>query len=200
MRKVLKTGGWASRCRNRRESVEISLNQDQTKNSADLYWLALLLTGRPDLSIDIIADAAAWDDQAHPFFANWMRAWSRRIVIAKALAAIRDELAASARRTTVAREHSPVLPHGWSLGSDMTKAGIEQALLAIDVFPRAAVLLLIFEGIRLADAATLLDADARLVRKAQAIGLRELTANLAGNPDCPERDFSQCLALAQAAN
>ena len=33
----------------------------------------------------------------------------------------------------------------------------------------------------IADAATILDADVTLVRKAQAIGLRELTNNLARN-------------------
>jgi hypothetical protein len=37
----------------------------------------------------------------------------------------------------------------------------------------------VFESIGIADAAILLDADAALIRKAQAIGLRELTANLA---------------------
>ena len=53
----------------------------------------------------------------------------------------------------------------------MGKAHIEEALLAIDAFPRAAVILLIFESVPLADAATLLDADASLIRKAQAIGV-----------------------------
>ena len=72
--------------------------------------------------------------------------------------------------------------HDWSLSPDTTKADLEKALLAIDPFPRAALLLLVFEGIRMADAAALLDADPALIRKAQAIGLRELTANLAGKP------------------
>jgi DNA-directed RNA polymerase specialized sigma24 family protein len=68
----------------------------------------------------------------------------------------------------------------WSLPASTTKTQIEQALLAVDLFPRAAVLLSIFEGMSIADAATILDADVTLVRKAQAIGLRELTNNLAG--------------------
>jgi DNA-directed RNA polymerase specialized sigma24 family protein len=40
------------------------------------------------------------------------------------------------------------------------------------------VILLVLEGVPIADAATLLDADVSLVKKAQAIGLRELTAKL----------------------
>jgi hypothetical protein len=61
------------------------------------------------------------------------------------------------------------------------------------------VLLLVFERTQLADAATLMDADANLVRKAQAIGLGELTIHLAGSRDLTE-PASQPLMFAQAAN
>jgi DNA-directed RNA polymerase specialized sigma24 family protein len=57
---------------------------------------------------------------------------------------------------------------------------LRKSSAAIDPFPRAALLLLIFEGLTMDDAASLLDADPTLIRKAQAIGLRELTASLAG--------------------
>lgn len=201
MSKAVRTGGLAPECRMRRKPAEVSVNmEDKRKSAADLYWLACLLTGDRTLSIEIASDAVPSDNQENPFFATWMRSWSRRIVIAKALAAIRDDLAASARRTMLAGEQQPALPYGWSLGPEMTKGGIEKALLAIDAFPRAAVLLLVFERIRLADAATLLDADANLVRKAQAIGLRELTANLAGITDFTEPALSEPLALAQPAS
>ncbi|MGB6946044.1 MAG: hypothetical protein WBE37_26830 [Bryobacteraceae bacterium] len=155
------------------------------KDAADLYWLAFLLTERRDLSIEIASDTLVSEDDASPFFTDWMRGWQRRLVIARALTAIHHELADSARRTQLARirgsnAESAVPRHNWSVHPDMTKAELEKALLAIDLFPRAALLLLIFEGIRMADAATLLDADPALIRKAQAIGLRELTGNLAG--------------------
>jgi DNA-directed RNA polymerase specialized sigma24 family protein len=151
------------------------------KHAADLYWLAYLLTERQDLSIDIAADTVVSGDDESPFFAEWMRSWQRRLLIGNALTAIHDELADSARRTQLATvNHSAALPRNWSLSPDTTKGDLEQALLSIDLFPRAALLLLVFEGIRMADAAILLDADPSLIRKAQAIGLRELTANLAG--------------------
>jgi hypothetical protein len=155
------------------------------KDAADLYWLAFVLTESQDLSIDIAADIAASEDQRSPLFADWMRGWQRRLVIGRALTAIHDELAASARRAQLTRDSSsakgPAVPQrGWSLTPDTTKADLQEALLSIDLFPRAALLLLVFEAIRMADAATLLDADPALIRKAQAIGLRELTANLAG--------------------
>lgn len=161
---------------------------DIRKDAADLYWLAFLLTERQDLSVDIAADAVVSGDDASPFFAEWMRAWQRRIVIGRALTAIQNELADSARRTQLARVHgltggSAATERNWSLSPDTTKADLQQALLSIDLFPRAALLLVVFEGIRMADAAILLDADAALIRKAQAIGLRELTANLAATKD-----------------
>jgi DNA-directed RNA polymerase specialized sigma24 family protein len=179
--------------------AEVDNRKAKMKDAADLYWLTFLLTGRRDVSIDIAADAAASQDEGQPFFAAWMRAWSRRIVIAKALAAIRDELAESARRTELARvDQSAARPRDWSLSPHMNKSRIEEALLAIDVFPRAAVLLLVFEGVQIADAAALLDRDATLVRKAHAIGLREFTANLAGKDSRGAAGFSPMLALAQA--
>jgi len=153
--------------------------EDIKKHAADLYWLAFLLTERQDLSIEIASDTAVSGDYASPFFTDWMRGWQRRLVIGRALSAIHAELADSAGRTELARVHGST-PRKWLLGPDTTKADLEQALLAIDLFPRAALLLLVFEGIRMADAATLLDANPALIRKAQAIGLRELTARLAG--------------------
>jgi DNA-directed RNA polymerase specialized sigma24 family protein len=147
------------------------------KDAADLYWLALLLTGRSEISIDIATDTVASATESNPFFESWMGAWSRKIVISKALAAIREELAESARRT--ARERVDCIAARNSRVPEMSKAGVEEALLAIDAFPRAAVLLSIFEGIGTADAAILLDSDRSLVEKGRAIGLRELTANLA---------------------
>ena len=70
-------------------------------------------------------------------------------------------------------------PGSWSLAANTTKLRLEDALLAIDVFPRCALLLMVFERVWLEDAATLLNSDPDLVRKAKSIGLRALTHNLA---------------------
>jgi hypothetical protein len=101
-------------------------------------------------------------------------------VIAKALAAIRDELAASARRTESRRVNKSALSDlDRILDRGATEVEIERALLATDMFPRAALLLAVFEGVTITDAAVLLDAGPDLIRKAQAIGAQELTRNLA---------------------
>jgi len=146
----------------------------------DLYWLAFLLTGHRGLSVDVMLQTLALPEDDNPFFSAWMLAWSRRVFIAKALAAIRDELAASARQTASERVEKPALPpRNWTLDRGTTKVQLESALLAIDVFPRCDLLLSVFEGMSLEDVAILLDADRDLVRKAQIIGLRELTRTLA---------------------
>ena len=59
---------------------------------------------------------------------------------------------------------------------------------------------MIFEGVPIDDAASLLDADPNLVRKGQVIGLRELTANLArkNTHTHAASTFSPAPVLAQA--
>src|SRR5579872_914658 len=120
---------------------------DAKQDGAGLYWLAFLLTGRHDVSIEVAADAAVVRGEGNPFFENWMKAWARRVAVAKALAEIRPELADSARRTRLARTRRWSAPRNWSLPPDASKPELEEALLAIDVFPRAALLLSIFERV-----------------------------------------------------
>lgn len=52
-------------------------------------------------------------------------------------------------------------------------------MLALDVFPRCALLLTVFEKLSIKDTTVLLGADEALVRKAQCLGLIELTRNIA---------------------
>ena len=174
--------------------------KDEEKNAADLHWLAFLLTGQRDISIQIAVDAVASEDDALPAFPAWLHAWSRRIVVAQALAAVRAELAESAARTESAKpDRTAVAPRDWSLSPDTSKSRLEQALLGIDIFPRAALILSIFEGVQIADAAILLDAGAALVRKAQSIGLRELVRNLAPGNETSASGYPPDLRLALAA-
>jgi len=152
--------------------------KDIKKDATDLYWLAFLLTEHQDLRIDSAADTAVSRDYAIPFFAEWMRGWQRRLVIGRALTAIHDELANSARRTQLARANGSAAPQrNWSLSPDTTKADLQQALLSIDLFPRAASPLLVFEGMRMADAAIPLDADPPLIPQRSARRRRSGCAN-----------------------
>ena len=156
-------------------------SQVQAKgHAASLYWLAFLLTGRREASVNMAVEALDSAD-GNPFFSAWMLAWSRKVVIAKALAAVRQELAASALQMASKRGRDcPPPPRNWALGPAATKVQLERALLAIDVFPRCALLLTVFEGLSIDDATVLLDAGRELVRKAQRFAVQELTRNLAG--------------------
>ena len=157
---------------------------EQAKNrAAALYRLAFLTTGDRARSLDVTLEAIDSGDGTDSFFSGWMLAWSRRLVIAKALAGIRDELGASARRTASLHNEEFALPSRNRLfdpDADGTGVQIESALLAIDVFPRCALLLTVFERMSPEDAAVLLDVDRDLVRKARIIGLQDLMRNLAG--------------------
>lgn len=154
--------------------------EGRKQSDADLQWLATLLTGRREIAVDVIQETIALANDPNGVFSAWMHAWSRRLVIARALTTVREDLAASARRTASSRaETSALPPRSWVLDQGTTRSDLERALLSIDVFPRAAFLLSVFEAVPLKDAAILLNADAELVRKAQAAGARELTINLA---------------------
>jgi len=146
---------------------------------ADLQRLVFLITGKTDSGMEATPDSPH-PDSDNRFFSAWVEAWSRRIEVAKALATVREELADSARRTASRRPAKKAFPsREWSLDQSTTKIEIGGALLSIDLFPRCVLLLSIFEGVPLEDVAVLLDSDLKLVSKARAIGLQELTRNLA---------------------
>ena len=149
------------------------------QNAINLHWLATLLTGSGEIAAGVTVEAIAASDDPDAVFSAWMCSWSRRLVIARALTTVREDLAASARRMARRIEKPALPPPSWVLDPRTTKSDLERALLSIDAFPRASVLLLVFERVPLRDAAILLDAEPDLVRKAQAAGVRELTINLA---------------------
>ncbi|HXB71099.1 MAG TPA: hypothetical protein VNY05_22880 [Candidatus Acidoferrales bacterium] len=154
--------------------------EEAKRTAVSLHWLATLLTGCGEIAAGVTVEAIAASDDPDAVFSAWMRAWSRRLVISRALTTVREDLAASARRMALRRfETSALPPPSWVLSPGTTKSDLERALLSIDAFPRAAVLLLVFERVPLPDAAVLLDAEPGLVRKAQAAGVRELTIILA---------------------
>jgi hypothetical protein len=144
----------------------------------DLYWLALLITGNSATAAGVVVGLVESQAGGDTFFSAWMLAWARRIVIAKALAAIREDLAASASQTSVAGPERPAALR--TADCAMTKHDLERAVLGIDTFPRCALVLSFFEKVPMPDAVILLDAESSLIRKAQAIGLRQLNRNLAG--------------------
>lgn len=149
------------------------------RRAASQYRLAWLLTGEREASVNATLDALDTGTGPSPWFAGWMQAWSRRLVIARVLTAIRGKLAESARRTASTRVRCADLPVGSaSLRGETTAMELEPALLALDVFPRCALLLTLFEGISVEDAAVLLDATTALVRKGRALGLQQLVGNL----------------------
>jgi DNA-directed RNA polymerase specialized sigma24 family protein len=151
------------------------------RSGARLCALAFMITGDWDLGIDAVAgslDAGLKNDALSdaPQLCT-----ARRLVAAEAVAKIRPQLRESAARVAAmtadpeewlgpAPEMSPQRPP--------TRADVEQALLAIDAFPRAVLLLTIFEGFSIADAGGLLKANDRLVRHAQMVALLALTRHL----------------------
>jgi hypothetical protein len=147
------------------------------RQAASLYRVAWLLTGKREISVDATLETI--HTETDHSFAEWV-AWSRRVVIAKVLTLVRAELAASARRTAFMRVRNLALPpRSTGLGDRTDSIQLERALLSIDMFPRCALILTVFEGLSIEDAAVLLDATPDLARQARTVGLRQMIDNLA---------------------
>jgi hypothetical protein len=166
----------------------LSAKSDPGSFLADLYWVAYLLTGNRDLSVQAAEQSLEFDDVGNPFFDSWIVGWSRKLFIARILESVKPELHASMLRLRSVRLQNPGRSPGNASISRFTgKAKLEEALLQIDIFPRCAVVLRVFEQLPLEDAAVLLDADQAVVAAAHASGLLELVGNLTAERGCCHR-------------
>jgi DNA-directed RNA polymerase specialized sigma24 family protein len=152
------------------------------QHMAELYWLAFLITGDQDQSVDAFTDAVEFDEPA-PASQQSMLSWARKLVIVAALDAVHSQVLDSKRRIQIAAKNCDpscaLMAPAFMRVQHVTKSDLEDALLAIDVFPRSALLLTFFEGLSVDEASILLDADWELVKAAQVEGALELTRNLA---------------------
>lgn len=152
-----------------------------------LCWLAFLVTENWHLSIDVVCSVLDPDELYESFSRQGMILTSRRRVAAAAIARIRAQLPESAHRTarTAATDWALSKPFSAdsSPGLPLTKPALQQALLAIDKFPRCALLLIVFEGLSIGKAALLLEESEALVRDALGLALIQLTRNLTGRRD-----------------
>jgi DNA-directed RNA polymerase specialized sigma24 family protein len=149
-------------------------------HATELHWLAYLFTGSHDRGVRAFTKALDLEDYANPAMTDFMVSWSRKLVIGASLETIRPQLLESAWRTRLAEDPDPATLAALKPAGQMTTPELEHALLAIDLFPRCALLLTVFEKLSLDDAALLLNADKALVRKAQNQGLLELAGAAAG--------------------
>jgi hypothetical protein len=144
-----------------------------------LCWLAFLVTEDWHLSLEVVSSIF---DGVHGSFPRERLIVKARLVAAAAVAAIKSELPGSARRTeqVVATDWKRLKKQS-SECAPLTKVALQRALLAIDIFPRCALLLTVLEGLSIDDAVLLLDESPTLVRGALGLALLQLTRNLTGS-------------------
>ena len=148
------------------------------ENSSELYSLAFLITGNMDRSVEAFNRALDFDED-NPAFGKFMNAWARKLIIVEALATIKNELRTSKQRVARAAEDELTKDARLKKRPYIAREEFEEAVIAIDAFPRCAMLLTIFEGMTAKAASVLLNEDEALTRKAQRIGIVQLTRNLA---------------------
>ena len=166
-----------------KSSMEEPLAGMFTQQPDHLSWLVFLLTGDRTWSAGAQAEASGSKDAAKPFFEKWMAVWSRKVWIARALAGVNSAMSDSVLRTAALRpDHLRKMkgpsPAAWRLETDTDKLEFESALLAIDVFPRCALLLTVFEKLSLEEVANLLNVDKPLVATARTVAWTELSRRM----------------------
>src|SRR5215831_9012698 len=111
-----------------------------TEEMSNLYWLAYLLTGDRERSLQTVMETLELEDAANPFFENWMLKWARKIFIAKVLRPAIREAELSTLRSRLHRLQAETKRSSDPVSYAATdKAALEGALLAIDLFPRRAL-------------------------------------------------------------
>ena len=149
------------------------------ENSSELYSLAFLLTGNADRGVEAFSRALDFEEESQGF-GDFLSEWARKLVIVEALGTMTTELRMSRQRVARAPEDE-LSGARWKTRPYIGREEFEEAMIAVDAFPRCAMLLTVFEGMSIETASLLLNADETLTRKAQRIGLVQLTRNLAGD-------------------
>jgi hypothetical protein len=152
------------------------------QNSSELFWLAYLMTGNEERGVEAFTRALETEPETpeNATFNGFLAKWARKLVIVEALGTMQTELRQSIARVAQAVQVRPSTAT-WKRRPTIAKQEFEDAVIAIDAFPRCAMLLTIFEGFTMKAAALLLNADEALTGVAQQIGIVQLTSNLAGN-------------------
>ena len=114
------------------------------KHSLELYWLTYLLTGNADQGLQAFDRALDFAKNENPAFEGFMQSWSRKLIVMEALGTIRKDLQASIART--AKQTVEAQGRLQIAKPEIGKDAFEGAVIAIDAFPRCAMLLTIFEG------------------------------------------------------
>lgn len=158
------------------------------------YWIAFLLTGSQDLSAELVIEAYLRHEDSDICEDAISNAKLRRMVVTRALAARSEELARSAKRSISQGGDRQILPtERWLPIDRVSFEQLQNALLAIDIFPRCALLLTMFEGFTLHEAAVLLNSDSESLLDARITGLLDMTHTLTGRQNCaPEQAMTNC--------
>ena len=149
----------------------------EDRHLAHPYWLAFLLTGNSDVSVRIVCGAL--DDledvsNAKHAFQSWQ---FRRVIVERSLLVDCAQPVLSGPDRQFASSAAPER-------SEINCESLTSALFALDLLPRRILLLTVFEGHSLAEAACLLALDVDRIADIRAAALSELMSLLTSHPNC----------------
>jgi hypothetical protein len=158
--------------------MTLQLIQNIEARCPELYSLAFLLTGSTHRSLQAVNLALDYHEEHTTLFGSARNALARQLIIVEALDMMEMELQASRQRVARLTAGERRASKAWKRRPPVARDEFEKGVLAIDAFPRCAMLLTVFEGLSLRTAASLLTADRALTDAARCIGISQLTDNL----------------------
>jgi hypothetical protein len=136
-----------------------------------LYWIAFILTGCEATSVNVTAEVLSTKSGN-----------LRRTVVIQSVAAKESDLRLARDRYQRQAEYGLVSEFRAGLDAMPDFFDVRNALLAIDLFPRYALLLTVFEGFSVRDAAMCLDSNEQSICDARSDGLLSLARNMTPVP------------------
>ena len=134
---------------------------------AGLYWLAFILTGSEDISVNVTADVLSRASGNQ-----------RRAIVIQSVAAQEGELRLASDGYRPHSDDDCGSEPGAELDALPDFFEVRDALLAIDIFARHALVLTVFEGFSARDAARCLGSNEQSICDARGDGLIALARNM----------------------
>ena len=169
----------------REAAVARRVTRINTEEPPRLEWLTSQITGdkvsEPEGALELLVPR----ETENATFARWIRAWSRKLAIARALGTVAAELKVSASSMELVdpTQLRKLVRRNLDWLSSVNRVVLERGIAAIDLFPKAVLLLTVFEKLSLADVAILMRVPKETVTNAKAIALRELSRALTGGQE-----------------
>jgi DNA-directed RNA polymerase specialized sigma24 family protein len=184
------------------ESSLVAIHESLCENAAELYWLGYILTGDREKAIAVLQ--AAFNIAGEMSRSTRLPdVAARRAIIVSAVRrecqALRDAAVGLANRLSAEESIWAFTPPQPGIISHFKRSDLERGFAALHLFCRYSLILTVFEGLSIRQAAKLLNAHELVVRRARDLGLLTLVHHVLGSELPQDPVTTACSTVAEVA-